>query len=73
MVNSFFIYISVVLLMSGVEMSTTNDSASSFLPNLASPLLGANIVFATDEWFASAGSIILYPIFLCSGSATTVP
>jgi allantoicase len=25
------------------------------LPNLASPLLGAKIIFATDEWFAAAG------------------
>jgi hypothetical protein len=25
------------------------------LPNVASPLLGASIVFATDEWFAAAG------------------
>lgn len=27
----------------------------SDLPNLSSPLLGSKIVFATDEWFASAG------------------
>eukprot|EP01035_Chromulina_nebulosa_P029018 gene29018-38392_t len=39
-------------------MTTSNDSASSFLPNLASPLLGANIVFATDEWFAAADNMI---------------
>jgi allantoicase len=25
------------------------------LPNLASPQLGARIIFATDEWFAAAG------------------
>ena len=25
------------------------------LPNLGSPQLGTEIVFATDEWFASAG------------------
>lgn len=25
------------------------------LPNLASPLLGTQILFATDEWFAAAG------------------
>ena len=41
-------------------MTTSNDSASSFLPNLVSPLLGANIVFATDEWFAAAGFHIAY-------------
>lgn len=28
------------------------------LPNLASPSLGANILFATDEWFAAAGNFI---------------
>jgi hypothetical protein len=26
------------------------------LPNLASPQLGTKILFATDEWFAAAGS-----------------
>ena len=41
---------------SGAQMSSTSDSANSFLPNLVSPLLGAKIVFATDEWFAAAGS-----------------
>lgn len=35
------------------------------LPNLASPLLGSKIVFATDEWFASAGNFLLfYPTIL---------
>jgi len=29
------------------------------LPNLVSPLLGSKIVFATDEWFASAGVLLL--------------
>ena len=28
------------------------------LPNLASPLLGASIVFVTDEWFASADNLL---------------
>jgi allantoicase len=27
------------------------------LPNLASPQLGTKILFATDEWFAAAGSL----------------
>jgi allantoicase len=29
------------------------------LPNLVSPLLGASIVFATDEWFAAAGIVFI--------------
>jgi allantoicase len=37
-------------------MSGTEDDVTIF-PNLASPALGATIVFATDEWFASAGDI----------------
>jgi allantoicase len=28
------------------------------LPNLASTLLGAGIVFATDEWFANLHTIV---------------
>lgn len=28
------------------------------LPNLASPLLGAEVVFATDEWFAAADNML---------------
>lgn len=27
------------------------------LPNLASPILGTRILFATDEWFAAAGKV----------------
>ncbi len=36
-----------------ISIYLTMDIAD--LPNLASPQLGAAIVFATDEWFAAAG------------------
>jgi allantoicase len=35
------------------------------LPNLASPQLGTKILFATDEWFAAAGSLRIF-LFLFS-------
>jgi hypothetical protein len=35
--------------------SARMDADFADLPNLASPQLGARIVFATDEWFAAAG------------------
>lgn len=31
---------------------------TELLPNLVSPLLGGEIVFATDEWFAAAGKFL---------------
>jgi allantoicase len=35
------------------------------LPNLASPQLGTKILFATDEWFAAAGSCEDFFLYFC--------
>ena len=37
---------------------TAITSDIEILPNLASPLLGAEIIFATDEWFAAADNML---------------
>jgi allantoicase len=38
-------------------LSPSLSLSHSDLPNLASAMLGTQIVFATDEWFAAAGIV----------------